>query len=150
MRIHKVKNSYPSTILIPEELIPLLTSCMQKQTLRQYLHHLLTKKIPIPASSKWKTHYQSKGQKLKRFNFRPDEQDWQKLSSLSMGTGYSRCLLFVLMMLAEQNGDPTPEIQNIRMNFVFIDKKNRFIERKTYDGNKNRIRLGIFWLFMKF
>jgi hypothetical protein len=50
----------------------------------------------VPA---WKTRYQKAGQELHRVNFYPDDQDWGRLSAISNATGYSRCFIFVFLML---------------------------------------------------
>jgi hypothetical protein len=138
MRTYKTKISYPSTLLIPEELMVVLASRLKHRNLQMYLHYLPGRPLPpMNSTGKWKTLYQQKGQKLRRFNFRPDEGDWQKLSMLSVGNGQSRCLLFVLMMLADVQGVPTQNSQNIRAVFVFLQEKNQFLERRVMGDLKD-------------
>jgi hypothetical protein len=59
----------------------------------------LEKKLAMLKPNKWKKHYQSEGQDLQRINFYPDEADWAHLSALSNATGFSRCYIFVFLML---------------------------------------------------
>ncbi|KAB2935419.1 MAG: DUF1564 family protein [Leptonema illini] len=53
----------------------------------------------IARSGKWKKQYQDEGQELHRVNFYPDDRDWGRLSAISNATGYSRCYIFVFLML---------------------------------------------------
>ncbi|KAB2935248.1 MAG: DUF1564 family protein [Leptonema illini] len=53
----------------------------------------------LERTGKWKKHYQEEGQDLCRVNFYPDDRDWGRLSAISNATGYSRCYIFVYLML---------------------------------------------------
>ncbi|KAB2934597.1 MAG: DUF1564 family protein [Leptonema illini] len=53
----------------------------------------------LESSGKWKKQYQEEGQELQRVNFYPDDRDWGRLSAISNATGYSRCYIFVYLML---------------------------------------------------
>jgi hypothetical protein len=48
---------------------------------------------------KWKKQYQEQGQRLVRVNFYPADRDWGRLSAISNATGYSRCYIFVYLLL---------------------------------------------------
>jgi len=48
---------------------------------------------------KWKKQYQEGEQNLVRVNFYPDDRDWGRLSAISNATGFSRCYIFVYLML---------------------------------------------------
>jgi hypothetical protein len=50
-------------------------------------------------TGKWKKQYQEEGQELCRVNFYPDDRDWGRLSVISSATGFSRCFIFVYLML---------------------------------------------------
>jgi len=53
----------------------------------------------LERSGKWKMQYQEQGQSLVRVNFYPDDRDWGRLSVISNATGFSRCYIFVYLML---------------------------------------------------
>ena len=53
----------------------------------------------LERTGKWKKQYQEEGQDLCRVNFYPDDRDWGRLSAISNATGYSRCYIFVYLML---------------------------------------------------
>lgn len=53
----------------------------------------------LERTGKWKKQYQEEGQNLCRVNFYPDDRDWGRLSAISNATGYSRCYLFVYLIL---------------------------------------------------
>ncbi len=62
---------------------------------------LLNHKLSFLKPQKWKKVYQSEGQDLRRVNFYPDERDWARLSAISNATGFSRCYIFVFLMLVD-------------------------------------------------
>ena len=68
----------------------------------------------IERSGKWKKQYQDDGQELHRVNFYPDDRDWGRLSAISNATGYSRCFIFVYLLLIAmgvislENGGASP------------------------------------------
>ena len=53
----------------------------------------------LERTGKWKKQYQEEGQDLCRVNFYPDDRDWGRLSAIANATGYSRCYIFVYLML---------------------------------------------------
>lgn len=53
----------------------------------------------LERTGKWKKQYQDEGQNLCRVNFYPDDRDWGRLSAIANATGYSRCYIFVYLML---------------------------------------------------
>mgnify|MGYP005856904545 FL=1 len=53
----------------------------------------------LERTGKWKKQYQEKGQNMVRVNFYPDDRDWGKLAAISNATGYSRCYIFVFLLL---------------------------------------------------
>ncbi|MBW7856905.1 MAG: DUF1564 family protein [Leptonema sp. (in: Bacteria)] len=92
-------------------------------------------------TSKWKKHYQEEGQKLRRVNFYPDDRDWGRLSAISNATGYSRCYIFVYLMLIamgvislENSGTPPVRMRwhwNSRVFCtVFVDAVTRNLTRR--------------------
>jgi hypothetical protein len=61
--------------------------------------HLDYKLSRLNRTWKWKKQYQAEGQRLVRVNFYPDDGDWGRLGAISNATGYSRCYIFVYLML---------------------------------------------------
>lgn len=53
----------------------------------------------LERTGKWKKKYQEGEQNLVRVNFYPDDRDWGRLSAISNATGFSRCYIFVYLML---------------------------------------------------
>lgn len=53
----------------------------------------------LEKTGKWKKQYQREGQGLVRVNFYPDDRDWGRLAAISNSTGFSRCFIFVYLML---------------------------------------------------
>jgi hypothetical protein len=53
----------------------------------------------LEKTGKWKKQYQEEGQRLVRVNFYPYDRDWGRLSAISNATGYSRCFIFVYLLL---------------------------------------------------
>ena len=98
-----------STLLIPESHFkrffwrsPYIK--VGHQALASYLSRLmddplLEYKLSFLESGKWKKQYQMEGQELRRVNFYPDDRDWGRLSAISNATGFSRCYIFVYLML---------------------------------------------------
>lgn len=115
-----------STLLIPKEYFkrffwrsPYIK--VSHWALASYLASLmddpqLEYKISLLAKTgKWKKQYQDEGQELCRVNFYPDDRDWGRLSAIANATGYSRCYIFVYLMLIamgvislEDGGTPPP------------------------------------------
>ncbi len=62
---------------------------------------LLEFKLSFLKPRRWKKEYQDGGQNLVRVNFYPDERDWGRLSAISNAMGFSRCYIFVYLMLID-------------------------------------------------
>jgi hypothetical protein len=119
-----------STLLIPEEYFkrffwrsPYIK--VSHWALASYLASLmddpqLEYKISfLERTGKWKKQYQEEGQELCRVNFYPDDRDWGRLSAIANATGYSRCYIFVYLMLIamgvislEDGGTPPPWVKS--------------------------------------
>lgn len=87
---------------------------------------LLDYKLSFLKPSTWKKGYQTEGQNLCRVNFYPDEKDWGRLSAISQATGFSRCYIFVYLMLIDmgvltlENGGTPPDEAGRTWNPVVI------------------------------
>ncbi len=87
---------------------------------------LLNYKLSFLKPQKWKKEYQEEGQELQRVNFYPDERDWARLSAISNATGFSRCYIFVFLMLVDMgvitlwNGGTHPPKTQATWNPVVI------------------------------
>ncbi len=113
--------------------------------LASYFQHLLDDplleyKLSFLKSHKWKKVYQSAGQDLRRVNFYPDERDWARLSAMSNATGFSRCYIFVFLMLVDmavislKNGGTKPYFVKRAWNpltfcSVLLDSRDRNLTR---------------------
>ena len=107
--IHEPYYRSRSTLLIPEAYFkqffwrsPYIK--VGDWTLCAYLSILLEDpmleyKLSFLTSKRWKKVYQGEGQELHRVNFYPDDRDWGRLSAISNATGFSRCYIFVYLML---------------------------------------------------
>lgn len=100
-----------STLLIPEKYFhrffgPGPYKKVGHLPLSSYLSRLLDDplldfKLSFLKPRKWKTEYQAEGQNLRRVNFYPNEQDWGRLSAIANATGFSRCYIFMYLMLID-------------------------------------------------
>jgi hypothetical protein len=97
-----------STFLIGDRFYKMymLPRLLKGKRLTHYLHKLLEDpqlehKLSLLKPKKWKKHYQEEGQDLNALYFYPDECDWARLSIISNGTGFSRCYIFVYLMLLD-------------------------------------------------
>ncbi len=97
-------------------------------------------KLRFLKSGKWKKQYQEKGQRLIRVNFYPHEDDWARLSLLSNATGFSRCYIFVYLMLLylgvtrlDDGGTPPSFVQEkwnpITLCIIKLDSRFRKLTR---------------------
>jgi hypothetical protein len=110
LNIREPYYSTRSTLLIPESYYkryfwrspyikighwPLTTyfTSLMNDPLLEYKLSFLEKR------GKWKKQYQESGQNLVRVNFYPSDRDWGRLSAISNATGYSRCYIFVFLLL---------------------------------------------------
>ncbi len=98
-------------------------------------------KLSFLNSRKWKKKYQEKGQRLVRVNFYPHEDDWARLSVLSNATGFSRCYIFVYLMLLYlgvtrlDDGGTPPTLREGKWNpvtlcSIILDSRMRKLTRK--------------------
>lgn len=152
IRTDRQPNYYSrSTLLIPEALFrrffwrsPYIK--IGDWPLTSFLHslmndpHLEYKLSFLKTTGKWKKQYQGPGQKLIRVNFYPDERDWGRLSAIANATGYSRCYIFVYLMLIAlgvirlQNGGTPPYRLSTHWNPVVncsitVDAAARILKR---------------------
>lgn len=87
-------------------------------------------KLNFLETGKWKKQYQDEGQSLVRVNFYPDDRDWGRLSAISNATGFSRCYIFVYLMLIAmgvitlENGGTQPVWVRGHWNPVVISSIN--------------------------
>jgi len=100
--------SSQSTLLVSQDYFYrfLASRSIKGKKLTKYLHRLLQDpdldvKLKNLKSKKWKKTYQAENQDLRKVFFYPDEADWAHLSLISYSTGYSRCYIFVYLMLLE-------------------------------------------------
>ncbi len=83
-------------------------------------------KLSFLKSRKWKKQYQAEGQGLARVNFYPHEDDWARLSLLSNATGFSRCYIFVYLMLLHfgiirlDDGGTHPTLRQAKWNPITL------------------------------
>ncbi len=101
---------------------------------------LLDDKLSFLMGRKWKKEYQAAGQDLRRVNFYPEERDWARLSAMSNATGFSRCYIFVFLMLVDmgvislKNSGTKPYSRNRVWNpltfcSVLLDSRDRNLTR---------------------
>jgi hypothetical protein len=94
----------------------------------------------LERTGKWRKQYQNEGQNLCRVNFYPYERDWGRLSAISNATGYSRCYIFVYLMLLalgvmsiEYGGTAPTKTREHRNPFVictiYVDAVARILTR---------------------
>jgi hypothetical protein len=100
--------STQSTLLVGDHIYKtfMIPRLLKGKRLTNYLHKLLSDpnleyKLNLLKPKKWKKHYQDEGQELNALYFYPDEFDWARLSIISNGTGYSRCYIFIYLMLLD-------------------------------------------------
>ncbi len=84
----------------------LLPRSIKGKRMAVYLHRLLADpelevKLKWLKSDKWKKQYQAPGQGLVPVYFYPDECDWAKLGMISYATGFSRCFIFIYLMMLD-------------------------------------------------
>ncbi len=100
----------PGTLLIPEKYLEQLEHRMNQLNMKSfsvYLRFLLYQyqravfDNDFPKSSKIKTEYQGVGKNLLKIAIRATNNDWMLLSEISLGLGFSRC--FVVVMLLEMD-----------------------------------------------
>ena len=117
-----------STLLIPDAIYQdfLLKSLPYKSKTKYFSYLLSRYRIPLktfavdPAGLK--KHYQDKYLNLKKVNFRPENRDWCELGAMSIASGRSRCLLFVLLLLMDIAGwGSVMKKLGIVMNFPYAN-----------------------------
>ncbi len=145
-------SSSRSTLLVPGSYFErYFDSCTKVRNLPLsfYLQLLLDDpqleyNLSLLKTQKWKKVYQSTGQDLRRINFYPDERDWARLSVISNATGFSRCYIFVFLMLIDLgvispgNGGTNPKPVKGGWKFltlcsIIIDLSSRKLTR-TYQS----------------
>jgi len=120
--------------------------------LASYLHRLmadplLERKLSLLKPKKWKKHYQDEGQDLIPVYFYPEECDWARLSIISNATGFSRCYIFVYLMLLDLGVLKLPEnrtqwTESIELKIsqvtcsIFLDERRKILIR----GLKTSVR----------
>jgi len=118
---------------------------LKGKALSFYLHKLLEDpdleyKLSLLKPKKWKKHYQDEGQDLNSLYFYPDECDWARLSIISNGTGFSRCYIFVYLMLLNFGILKLPDDRTQRSIFpyltifnlhcsIFLDERRKILTR---------------------
>jgi hypothetical protein len=106
--IRAPSQSSQSTLLVGDYFFKkyMVPRSLKGIVLASYLHKLLEDpqleyKLSLLKPKKWKKHYQDEGQDLVPLYFFPDECDWARLSLISNATGFSRCYIFVYLMLLD-------------------------------------------------
>lgn len=116
----------PVTMLVPDRLARPLSVVLQgtfgstylQWLLRRYRHKFVTQ--ASSNQSRARTGYQAKGQGLTKVRFRVNDGDWAVLSSLALGAGVSRCVVFT-WLLDQDFGDVTvPTEQTQPFQAVYI------------------------------
>lgn len=109
-------------------------------------------KIKFLQSRKWKKQYQKGGQDLQKVFFYPEEDDWARLSALSNGTGFSRCYVFVFLMLVDLGLIQLPTKNRTQKNIgeigvklgitcnIFLEKGHEILFRTLKIPPENQIR----------
>jgi hypothetical protein len=136
-----------STFLVGDHLFKkyMEPRLLKGKRLTHYLSKLLEDpyleyKLSLLKPKKWKKHYQDDGQNLSALYFYPDECDWARLSIISNATGFSRCYIFVYLMLFDlgvlklpKNITRGADIQEagLPMLFgkVFMDERAQILKR---------------------
>jgi len=121
--IRETENPTQSTFLVGDYIHKtyMVPRLLNGKRLSNYLHKLLTDpnlelKLNRLKPKKWKKHYQDGGQDLNALYFYPDECDWARLSIISNGTGFSRCYIFVYLMLLDLGVLKLSENRTLRYN----------------------------------
>lgn len=101
-----VKSMRRSTLLISRYLIEelenrcTLTDAKLTELLHEFMKDpLLWRKMKLLKSTKYTKTYQPGGLSLVPVKFYPHPEDWCQLSILSNGSGFSRCFIFVFLLL---------------------------------------------------
>jgi hypothetical protein len=150
------ENSSQSTLLVGARFIEMHMKprSLKGKRLSWYLYKLLCDpeleyKLSLLNSKKWKKEYQEEGQNLVPLYFYPNERDWAQLSIISNATGFSRCYIFVYLMLLDlgilkiqkniTKGDKPTEIKLSKVFCsVFIDEM-RLLLIRTIQTQQSRL-----------
>lgn len=103
-----------STLLVPENLLPILEKLNESESLKLILKRFLKKykflffSGATRFSNKVRIQYQEEGLNLKAIKFRPDLKDWMELGIIAYSLGFSRCFLFSFFLSLE--GSPFSEL----------------------------------------
>jgi hypothetical protein len=103
----------------------------KRRSMKIYLHKLLAdpaieSKLRFLQSNKWKKVYQEKGQALHRVDFVPDDSDWAQLSIFSNATGFSRCFIFVYLLLLDMGYLKLPVKEEYGTPYKIIKKLTNY------------------------
>jgi hypothetical protein len=140
---------YPSqsTFLVGDQFIEMYMKprFLKGKRLSWYLNKLLCDpqleyKLNLLKPSNWRKIYQEEGQDLVPLYFYPDEYDWARLSIISNATGYSRCYIFVYLMLLDLGilkikKNITKEDAPVEVKYsqvfcrIFIDEREQILVR---------------------
>lgn len=146
-----------ATFLISQNLInehPELAN-LKGNVLRERLKSLLKdpmlmEKMKRLRSLKHTIQYQADGQNLKAVYFYPDPDDWCHLSVLSIGSGFSRCYIFIYLLCLDMGIEkladdvPMSEImpsnkENLLKSFIELDQQNLTYTRIAQKHGKTEL-----------
>jgi len=124
-KVSTEKDYVKASLLISRVLLKKqgLGNRLKGKALKKLLSYLLAdpdlgNKLELLDSGKSRKKYQSEGQDLVPVFFYPLESDWAHLSLISNATGFSRCYIFIFLMLLHfrkpksVNGRTIPDIGN--------------------------------------
>ncbi|EKT86107.1 hypothetical protein LSS_14129 [Leptospira santarosai serovar Shermani str. LT 821] len=122
------KDTGPSDLLIPAHLDQFIQIQIKKhKNLKNYFHYLMLKFQKRNLFSKFldtafrKTLYQSKNQKLVRYSFRPDYQDWYEAKFAGFYFGISVCKFF--SRLVDLDREENSQIKNLADELIKLGKQ---------------------------
>lgn len=122
------KAKIPSTLLIPETLLELLKTKINKYgSIADFLHHSVRFINPIfyeynPRPGTGKISYQSKMANLVKINFRPFEEDWEILRMHAFSLRVSMILLFLLLLLNRESFEGEGERAPTKLSLFFLSQ----------------------------
>jgi hypothetical protein len=145
--IPEPRKSSQSTFLVGNYIhkMYMMPGLLKGKRLAYYLQKLLEDpdleyKLSRLKPKKWKKHYQDDEQDLVPMYFYPDECDWARLSIISNATGFSRCYIFVYLMLLDfgvlklpKNTTKVTKPQEIGLSWIkcliFMDGREQLLTR---------------------
>ena len=132
----KIKNRiarYSSTILLPSSGVHDLNRILIRfGTVRNFLHQIVMSEHWLfnikPRETDGKTLYQKKGQALKRLDFRPYEEDWERFRLLAMMQKVSMSRLFIILLLFwDYESVEVPTIPPKKILMLSLESENNYI-----------------------